>query len=87
MVPLVRFILYISKVIKGNTLHIPSGSLGVACSPILSVSFEGMGCEPVLNLSATPDEAIGTNVAKTILLTLWGKLMYFIYNSDWPVFQ
>ncbi len=34
------------------------GLLGVACSPILSVSFEGMGCAPVLNLSATPDEAV-----------------------------
>ncbi len=34
------------------------GLLGVACSPILSVSFEGMGCAPVLDLSATPDEAV-----------------------------
>ncbi len=32
--------------------------VGVACAPILSVSFEGMGCEPVLNLVATPDEAV-----------------------------
>jgi hypothetical protein len=32
------------------------GSVGVDCSTILSVSFEGMGCEPVLNLAATPDE-------------------------------
>jgi hypothetical protein len=63
--------------------------LGVACSPILSVSFEGMGCEPVLNLSATPDEAVGiifTVVDKTILLILWGKLMYVSYN-DRPLFQ
>jgi hypothetical protein len=58
MVPLLRCIFYTSKVIKGNALHILSGLLGVACSPILSVSFEGMGCEPVLNLSATPDEAV-----------------------------
>jgi hypothetical protein len=45
------------------------GSVGVACSPILSVSLEGMGCEPVLNLAATPDEAvsiISTFVDKTI---------------------
>jgi hypothetical protein len=45
------------------------GSVGVACSPILSVSFEGMGCEPVLNLVATPDEAVSiicTIVNKTI---------------------
>jgi hypothetical protein len=38
-------------------IYLP-GSFGVACSPILSVSFEGMGCEPVLNLAATPDEAV-----------------------------
>ena len=55
------------------TLCVFSGLLGVYCSPILSVSFEGMGCEPVLNLSATPDEAVSiifTVVDKTILLTL-----------------
>jgi hypothetical protein len=66
------------------------GLLGVACSPILSVSCEGMGCDPVLNLSATPDEAVSiicTIVNKTILLTLWGKLMYVSYTTDWPVFQ
>jgi hypothetical protein len=34
------------------------GLLGVACSPILSVSLEEVGCEPVLNLAATPDEAV-----------------------------
>jgi hypothetical protein len=90
MVPLLRCILYTSKVIKGNVLRILSGLLGVACSPILSVSFEGMGCEPVLNLSATPDEAVSitcTIVDKTILLTLWGKLMYVSYTTNWPVFQ
>ncbi len=65
------------------------GSVGVACSPI-SVSFEGMGCEPVLNLAATPDEAVSiicTVVNKTILLTLWGKLIYVSYTTDWPVFS
>jgi hypothetical protein len=44
------------------------GSLGVACSPILSVSFEGIGYAPVFNLSATPDEAVSiicTDVNKT----------------------
>jgi hypothetical protein len=44
-------------VIKGKVLHF-SGSFGVACSPILSVSFEGMGYAPVLSLSAIPDEAV-----------------------------
>jgi hypothetical protein len=66
------------------------GLLGVACPPILSVSYEGMGCEPVLNLSATPDEVVSiicTVVDKTILLSLWGKLMYVGYATDWPVFQ
>ncbi len=60
-------------------------SVGVACSTILSVSFEGMGCEPVLNLVATPDEAVSiiyTVVNKTILQTLWGKLMYVSYTTD-----
>jgi hypothetical protein len=90
MVPLFRCILYTSRVIKGNALRILAGSLGVACSPILSVSFEGMGCEPVLNLSATPDEAVSiicTVVDKNILLTLWGKLMYVSYTTDYPVLQ
>jgi hypothetical protein len=76
-------------VIKGNVLRF-SGSLGVACSPILSVSFEGMGCALVLNLSATPDENVSiicTIVHKTILLTFGGKLMYVSYITDWPVFQ
>jgi hypothetical protein len=44
-------------------------SLRHACSPILSVSFKEMGCEPVLNLAATPDEAVSiicTIVDKTI---------------------
>ncbi len=73
------------------TLCIFSGSLGVACSPILLLSFEGMGCEPVLKLTATPDEAAiiicTVLVDKTICLTLWGKMMYVSYTTDWPVFQ
>ncbi len=55
--------------IKGNAMPMLPGSVGVACSPILSVSLEGMGCEPVLILAATPDEAVSiicTFVAKTI---------------------
>ncbi len=45
--------------IKGNACAY-LGSLGVACFPILSVSLEleEVGCEPVLNLAATPDEAV-----------------------------
>jgi hypothetical protein len=76
MVPLLRCILYTSKVIKSNSLRILPGLLGVACSPISSVSFDGMGCEPVLNLSATPDEAVSiiwTIVDKTILSTFGGS--------------
>jgi hypothetical protein len=71
-------------------LFIFSGLLGFACSPILSVSFAEMGCEPALNLSATPDEAVSiicTVVDKTILLSLWGKLRYVSYTTDWPMFQ
>jgi hypothetical protein len=70
-------------------IYLP-GSFGVACPPIFSVSFEGMGYEPVLNLTATPDEAVSiicTIVDKTILLTLWVKLMYVSYTTDWPVFS
>jgi hypothetical protein len=49
-----------------------------------------MGCEPTLNLATTPDEAVSiicTIIYKTILLTLWGKLMYVSYTTDWPVFS
>jgi hypothetical protein len=49
-----------------------------------------MGCEPILNLAATPDEAVSiicTFVDKTILQTLWGKLMHVSYTTDWPVFS
>jgi hypothetical protein len=49
-----------------------------------------MGCEPVLNLAATPDEAVSiicTIVDKTIHLTLCGKLMYVSYTTDRPVFS
>ncbi len=48
------------------------------------MSFEGKGCEPILNLEATPDEAVSiicTVVKKTILLTLWGKLMCVSYTT------
>jgi hypothetical protein len=44
-----------------------------------------MGCEPILNLAATSDEAVSiicTVVNKTILLTLWGKLMYVSYTTS-----
>ncbi len=50
----------------------------------------GIGCEPVLNLAATPDEAVSimcTVVDKTVLLTLCGKLMYVSYTTDRPVFS
>jgi hypothetical protein len=49
------------------------GSVGFACPPILSVSFKGMGCEPVINFAATPDEAVSilcTFVDNTISSTL-----------------
>jgi hypothetical protein len=49
-----------------------------------------MGCEPVLNLAGTPDEAVSIIcivVDKTILLTLWGKLMFVSYTNDRAVFS
>jgi hypothetical protein len=68
-------------------LHVLPESVGVACSPILSVSLEAMGCEPILNLAATPDEAVSiifTIVDKTIPSTFWEKLMYASYTTDRP---
>ncbi len=53
------------------------GSVGVACSTILSVSFERMGCEPVLNLAAPPDEAV------SIICTIVDKtILYFMGKAD-----
>ncbi len=57
-------------------IYLP-GSVGVACSPILSVSFEGMGCEPVLNLAATPDEAV------SIICTVVDKTILQLYEESW----
>jgi hypothetical protein len=58
-------------------LHILPGLLGVACSPISSVSLEEVGCEPVLTLAATPDEAVSiicTVVDKTIPSIFLGEV-------------
>ena len=68
-------------------MRILPGSVGVACSPMLSVSLEEMGCEPILNLAATPDEAVSkicTVADKTIPSTFWEKLMYVSYTTDRP---
>jgi hypothetical protein len=57
-------------------MHLLPGSGGVACFPILSVSLEGMGCEPVFNLAAIPDEAVSiicTFADKTIPSTFGGS--------------
>jgi hypothetical protein len=46
-----------------------------------------MGCEPILNLAATPDEAVSiicTVGDKTIPSTFWEKLMYASYTTDRP---
>jgi hypothetical protein len=46
-----------------------------------------MGCEPVLNLAANPDEVVSimcTVVDKTIPLMFWEKLMYVSYTTDRP---
>ncbi len=79
-------ILYTTNVINGHAIHMLPESVGVACSPNLSVSLEGMACEPVLDLSATSDEAMSiicTVVDKTIF-NFWGKLMYMSYTTDPP---
>ncbi len=68
-------------------MRILPGSVGVACSPNLSMSLEEMGCEPILNLAATPDEAMSiicTVVDKTIPSTFWEKLMYVSFTTDRP---
>ena len=55
-----------------------------------SVSLEEMGCEPILKLAATPDEAVSiiyTVVDKTIPSTFWEKLMYVSYATDRPGFS
>ncbi len=70
------WLLYTNEVIKGNAMQMLPGSVGFACSPILSVRFKRMGCEPVLNLAATHDEAVSiicTFVDKTIPSTFWGS--------------
>jgi hypothetical protein len=63
--------------IMGNAMHMLPGSVGVACSPILSVSLEGMGCDPILHLAATPNEAVSimcTFVDKTVHSTFGRSL-------------
>jgi hypothetical protein len=66
-------------------LRILPGLLGVTSSPILSMSLEEMGCEPVLNLANSPDVAVskmGTFVDKTMPSTSWEKLMYMSYTTS-----
>jgi hypothetical protein len=60
-------------VIKGKAMHMLPRSVGVACSLIVSVSFEGMGCEPVHNLVAEAVSIICTIVDKTIPSTFGGE--------------
>jgi hypothetical protein len=67
-------------------MYMLPGSVGVACSPILSVSLEGMGCKPVLNLAATPNETasiICASVDKTIPST-FGLGHVWSYTTDQP---
>ncbi len=70
-------ILYTSKMIKVNAMCMLPGSVGVACSPFSSVSLEGLGCEPVLNLSATLDEAV------SILCTFADKSIPSTFGRSW----
>ncbi len=43
-------ILYTNDVILGTLLRILTGSVGVACSPMLPVGCGGIGCEPVSSI-------------------------------------
>ncbi len=46
-----------------------------------------MGCEPILNLAVTPDEAVSiicTIVDKTIPSTFLENMMYVSYTTDRP---
>ncbi len=70
-------ILYTNKVIKGNAMRILPGLLGVACSPIISVSLQGMDCEPILNLAATTDEAV------SIMCTVVDKTITSSFGRSW----
>ncbi len=70
-------ILYTNEVITGNTMWMLPGSAGVASSPNLSVSLEGMGCEPVLNLAATTDEAV------SIICTFIDKIIPSTFGRSW----
>ncbi len=72
--------------IKGNTMCMLPGLIGVACSSILSVSLEGLGCEPVFNLAVTPEEAVNNMYLlwQNYTFNLWEKLMYVIYTADQP---
>ncbi len=68
-------------------MRILPGSVGVACSPILSVNLEEVSCEPALNLAANPDEAeynMYCLLTKLYLQLFWEKLMYVSYTTDQP---
>ncbi len=52
------------------------GLPGVACSPILLVILEEVGCKPVLNLAATPDEAM------SMICTIVDKTMPSIFLGE-----
>ncbi len=71
------WILYPCKVIKGNACAY-LGLLGVAYSPILSVSLEEVGCKPVLNLAATPDEAV-----RIICTFCWQNYTFNFFGKSW----
>jgi hypothetical protein len=48
--------------------------------------MKGMGCEPVLNFSVSPDEDVSIicNVVEKLYFQLWEKLMYVSYTTDRP---
>ncbi len=89
MVPSIWCILYTNKVIKGNAKLFAKISWCCLFSYFISELW-GDGLWACPQLVATPDEAVSiicTVVSKTILQTLWGKLMYVSYTTDRPVFS
>ncbi len=91
MAPSIWCILYTNKVTKGNAKLITRISWYCLFSYFISELWgDGLWACPQLSRAATPDEAVSiicTDVDKTILQTLWGKLMYVSYITDRSVFH
>ncbi len=65
------WILYTYKVIKGKACAYNQDCLVLPVLLFLSVNLEGVGCEPVFNLAATPDEAVIIRATKGVRAYPW----------------